>query len=175
MVIILAILISIFAYALNNAWPLLNLPLGSLTIIQFLIIFLWSIMGFLALAGFSLVILWWINNGILFKPHKWSATWFSFGIIRWILISGLFYFLFLMPTPSTGSSIFNDSPWFGSIVFLLLSLGIYVKLTYMRAWWELRGLAPDLLSKIELDFGNYEFNFDPVAHKLALLRQNEWN
>ena len=175
MVIILAIFISIFAHALNNAWPLLNLPLGSLTIIQFIVVFLWSMMGFLAIAGFLFVISWWIKNGILFKPNKWSGTWFLFGIIRWILISGLFYFLFLMSTPSTGSSIFNDSPWFGSIVFLLFSIAIYVKLTYLRAWWELKRVPPELLKKIELNFDNYEINFDPVAHKLALLRQKEWN
>ena len=90
MVIVLAIFISIFAHALNNAWPLLNLPLGSLTIIQFIVVFLWSMIGFLAIAGFLFVISWWIKNGILFKPNKWSATWFLFGVIRWILISGLF-------------------------------------------------------------------------------------
>lgn len=175
MVIILTIFVSIFAHALNQAWPLLNLPLGSLTIIQFLAALLWCMIGFFAIVGFLFVIVWWIKNGLLFKPSKWTATWFLFGIIRWILISGLFYFLFLMSTPSTGSSIFTDSPWFGLIIFLLLSLGIYVKLTYMRAWWELRKLPPDSLNKIELDFGKYEFNFDPIAHKLALLRQNEWN
>ena len=176
MVIVLAIFISIFAHALNNAWPLLNLPLGSLTIIQFIVVFLWSMIGFLAIAGFLFVISWWIKNGILFKPNKWSATWFLFGVIRWILISGLFYVFFILEADiKNGNSIFNGSPWLGSISFLLLSLGIYVKLTYLRAWWELKRVPPELLKTIDLNFDNYEINFDPVAHKLALLRQKEWN
>ncbi len=176
MVIILAIFISIFAHALKNAWPLLNLPFGSLTIIQLLIVLLWSTIGLLAIAGFLFVIGWWIRNGILFKPSKWSATWFLFGIIRWILIIGLFYLFFIWGADiKTGSSIFNKSPWVASIFFIFLSLGVYVRLTYFRAWWELRRMPPELLKKIELNFDNYEINFDPVAHKMALLRQKEWS
>jgi len=78
MVIILAIFISIFAHALNNAWPLLNLPLGGLTIIHFATVLLWLAIGLLAIVGFIFVIVWWINNGVLFKPNKWSKTWFFF-------------------------------------------------------------------------------------------------
>ncbi len=73
---------------------------------------------------------------------------------------------------STGKSISGDSPWLGSIAFLFFSLGVYSFLTTLRAWWELRGLPPELLQKIESDFEKYEINFDPVAHKLGLLRKD---
>jgi hypothetical protein len=172
MVIILALFISFFAHALNNVWPLLNLPLGSLTIINFLAVFLWSLLGFLAVIGFFFIIIWWMRNGILFKPSKWNSSWFVFGVVRWILISGLFYVLFLMPVTGERGSIFSDSPWVASILFLFFSLGVYDRLTFVRAWWELRRLHPDLLKKFDIE--EYEINFDPVAHKLGLLRRNEW-
>ena len=176
MVIVLAIFVFIFVHALNNAWPLLNSPLGGLTIIQFSAVLLWFTIGLSAIVSFIFVIGWWINNGILFKPSKWSATWFSFGIIRWTLILGLFYLFFIWDADrKNGNSIFHDSPWLGSIFFLFFSFGIYEKLTLMRAWWELRNLSPDLLKKIKLDFEEYEINFDPVAHKLGLLRRNKWD
>jgi hypothetical protein len=170
MVIILAIFIAICTFAWSNAWPLLNLAVGSLSIIQFFILFLWLLLGLLAISGFIFVFGWWVKNGILFKPSKWNATWFSFGIIRWILTFGLFYLVFLIPVPSTGSSISDNSPWFGLIIFLLFSFGIYEKFTLLRVWWELRSLPPDLLRKIELDFETYAVNFDPLAHKLGLLK-----
>lgn len=173
MVIILAIFISIFAHALKNVWPLLNSPLGSLTIINFLAVFLWSLLGFLAMAGFFFVIIWWIRNGILFKPSKWSSPWFVFGVIRWTLILGLFYLFFIWDADlKNRNSIIDDSPWIGSIAFLLFSMGIYVRLSQLRAWWELTRLSPDLLKKIEFDFEEYEINFDPVAHKTGLLRRD---
>lgn len=175
MVIILVIFISIFAHALNNVWPLLNLPLGGLTIIQFSTLLLWFLIGLIAILGFIFVIGWWINNGVLFKPSKWSKTWFLFGIIRWVLIVGLFYLFFIWDADiKTGNSIVVDSPWLGSIFFIIFSMGIYERLTLLRAWWELSRASPDLLKKIEFDFEEYEFNFDPVAHKLGLLRRNEW-
>ena len=173
MVIILAIFISIFAHALNNAWPLLNLPLGSLTIIQFLIILLWFLLGVSAVIGFFFVIIWWIRNGILFKPSKWTSPWFVFGVVRWSLISGVYYVLFLMPVSVEGGSIFGDSPWLASTFFIFLSMGFYERLTFMRAWWELRRLPPDLLQRFDIE--EYEINFDPVAHKLKLLRNNKWS
>ena len=71
--------------------------------------------------------------------------------------------------------ILNDSPWFKSIGFLFLSMGIYEKLTYLRLWWELRSFPPDLLKKIKLDYEQYGINFDPVAHKLGLLEPDELN
>jgi len=174
MIIILAIFISIFAHALNNVWPLLNSPVGGMTVIQFAAIFLWSAIGLSAIFGFLFLVHWWVKNGILFKPNKWSTTWLLFGIIRWTLISGLFYVFFLMPVDiSTGKSITGDSPWLGSIAFLFFSLGVYNFLTILRAWWELRSLPPELLEQIESNFEKYEITFDPVAHKLALLR-SEW-
>ena len=175
MVIILAIFISIFAHALNNVWPLLNLPLGGLTIIQFSTVLMWFAIGLLAIVGFIFVIGWWINNGVLFKPSKWSKTWFLFGIIRWMLILGLFYLFFIWDSDiKTGNSIVGDSPWLGSIFFLAFSVGIYDRLSFVRAWWELSRLSPELLKKVEFDFDEYEINFDPVAHKLGLLRRNDW-
>lgn len=175
MVIILAVFASIFAHALNNVWPLLNSPVGGMTVIQFGAIFLWSTIGLFAIFGFLFLIYWWIRNGILFKPNRWSATWFLFGLIRWTLIAILFYILFLMPVDlSTEKSIFNDSPWMASIAFIFFSFGIYERLTFMRAWWELRNLSPDFLNEIELDFEKYEIGFDPVAHKLGLLKRTEW-
>jgi len=101
MVIILAIFIAICIFAWNNALPLLNLAVGSLSIIQIFILFLWLLLGLLAISGFIFVFWWWVKNGILFKPSKWSVTWLSFGIIRWILTFGLFYLIFLIPVPST--------------------------------------------------------------------------
>lgn len=172
MVIILTLLILFFAHALNNVWPLLNLPLGSLTIINFLVVFLWSLLGFLAIMGFFFVIIWWIRNGFLFKPSKWTLNWFVFGVFRWILISGLFYVFFLMPVSTERGSIFGDSPWFGLIFFIFFSLGVYERLTFVRAWWELRRLPPDLLKRFDIEI--YEINFDPVVHKLRLLRRKEW-
>ena len=62
MVIILAIFISIFAHALNNVWPLLNLPLGGLTIIQFSTVLMWFAIGLLAIVGFIFVI-GWVSGG----------------------------------------------------------------------------------------------------------------
>ena len=173
MVIILAIFISIFAHALKNVWPLLNLPLGSLTIINFLVIFLWSLLGILAIAGFFFIIIWWIRSGILFKPSKWSSPWFLFGVVRWGLIFVLYYVFFKLET-AVGGSIFNDSPWLATIAFLLFSVGIYDRLSLVRAGWELSRLSPELLKKVEFDFDEYEINFDPVAHKLGLLRRNDW-
>ena len=175
MVIILAIFISIFAHALNNAWPLLNLPLGGLTIIHFATVLLWLAIGLLAIVGFIFVIVWWINNGVLFKPNKWSKTWFFFGIIRWMLLLGLFYLFFIWDVDiKTGNSIVGDYPWLGSIFFLAFSMGIYDRLTILRAWWELSRASPELIKKLESDFEEYEINFDPVAHKLGLLRRNQW-
>jgi hypothetical protein len=172
MVIILALFIYFFAHALNNVWPLLNLPLGSLTIINFLVVFLWSLFGFFVAIGFFFVIIWWLRNGILFKPSKWTLPWFAFGVFRWILISGLFYVFFLMPSSTERGSMFSDSPWFGLILFIFSSLGVYERLTFMRAWWELRRLPPDFLKKFDIE--EYEKNFDPVVHKLGLLRSKVW-
>ncbi len=168
MLIILALIILFFSHALNNVWPLLNLPLGSLTIINFLAIFLWSSLGFLAVIVFFFIIIWWMRNGILFKPSKWTSSWLVFGVVRWILTSGLFYVFFLMPVPAERGSIFSDSPWFASILFLFFSLGAYERLTFVRAWWELRRLPPDLLKRFDIE--EYEINFDPVVHKFGLLR-----
>ena len=120
MVTVLAIFVFIFVHALNNAWPLLNSPLGGLTIIQFSAVVLWFKIGLSAIVSFIFVIGWWINNGVLFKPSKWSATWFSFGIIRWTLILGLFYLFFIWDADRKNrNSIFHDSPWLGPIFFLI--------------------------------------------------------
>lgn len=175
MIIILTLFVSIFMHALNNAWPLLNSPFVSLTIIQLLTLLLWLSIGLLAIVGFVILIGWWINNGILFKPKKWSMTWFPFGIIRWTLILGLFYLFFIWVADlNNGNSLFSESPWFG-ILFLFYSTGVYQALTHIRLWWELKKLSLDALKKIESDFREFGINFDPVAYKLGLLSDKKWS
>jgi hypothetical protein len=160
---------------LNNAWPLLNSSIASLTIIQLLTLLLWLSIGLLSIAGFLITIRWWINNGILFKPKKWNVTWFSFGIIRWIFILGLFYLFFIWGADfKNANSLFDESPWFG-FLFLLSSIGVYERLTYIRLWWELKKLSPDMQKKIESDFREFGINFDPLAYKLGLLSDKKWS